>query len=222
MNPSIKDSSAAGCRCANRRCHRRDSDIDFAVTDTVALGVGAACRTSTIDLFLLFFFDLEAEVAGEAAGAVADAIGGAVFSDVYAVAAAVVFTTYRSLILVPEIDIPPGDIVNAPCPNVERAPVRSSCIMEKRETRYVGVYIASSLEPDTLTRPWWVASTVDSSPSFMRMLSYSFLKVMKLFLSLHMWCEAPESATHIGMAVAAAVRAVAVVRSASQWRGRSS
>ena len=120
--------------------------------------MGPACCTSTTDLFLLFFFNLEAEVAGEAAGAVAgvvaDAIGGAVFSDVYAVAAAVVFTTYRSLILVPEIDIPPGDdIVNAPCPNVERAPVRSSWPMERRETRNVGVYIASSLEPDMLTRP---------------------------------------------------------------------
>ena len=93
----------------------------------VAIGAGIACRTSTIDLVLVFFFDLEAEVAGVAAGAVAGvvvgmvagtvagAVGGAVFSDVYAVAAAVVFTTYRSLILVPEIEIPPGDdIINAP------------------------------------------------------------------------------------------------------------
>ena len=72
-------------------------------------------------------------------------VGGTVFSDVYAVATAVVFTTYRSLILVSEIDIPPGDdIVNAPCPNAQRAPVRSSWPMERRETRNVGVYIASS------------------------------------------------------------------------------
>ena len=42
-------------------------------------------------------------------------VAGAVYADVYAVAAAVVFTTYRSLIHVPEIDIPPGnDIANAP------------------------------------------------------------------------------------------------------------
>lgn len=131
-------------------------------------------------------------MAGKVAGAVACVVVGmvadAVFSDVYAVAAAVVLTTYRSLILVPEIDIPLGDdIVNAPCPNVERAPARSSWPMERRETRNVGVYIASSLEPDMLTRPWWEAITVDSSPSFMSMLSLSFLKVMKLFLSLHMW-----------------------------------
>ena len=94
-------------------------------------------------------------VAGVVGGAVGGVVGNAVFSDVYAVAATVVFTTYRSLILVPEINIPPGDdIVNAPCPNVERAPVRSSWPMERRETRNVGVYIASSLEPDMLTRPW--------------------------------------------------------------------
>ena len=214
MNPSIKNCSAEACRYANRRCHRHDSDIDFAATDA-ALGAGAACRSSTVDLFLLFFYDLEAQAAGEAAGAVAcvavgmvagavgsavagavggavagvvgyvvaDAIGGAVagvvadavFSDVYAVAAAVVFTTYRPLILVPEIYIPPGDdIMNAPRPNVEREPARSSWLMERRETRNFGMYVASSFEPGTLTGPWWDATTVDSSPSFMSMLSHSW------------------------------------------------
>ena len=65
-------------------------------------------------------------VAGKVGGPVVGTVGGAVSSDVYAVAAAVVSTTYRSLILVPEIEIPPGDdIVNAPRPNVERTPVRS-------------------------------------------------------------------------------------------------
>ena len=129
-------------------------------------------------------------VAGMVAGAVADAIGGtvagavggavvsavddAVFSDVYAVAAAVVFTINRSLILISEIEILPGDdILNAPRPNVERAPVRSNWLMERRETRNVGVYIASISEYDTLTRPWWQATTVDLSPSFMSMLSHS-------------------------------------------------
>ena len=97
-------------------------------------------------------------VAGAVAGAVSDAVVGmvsnAVFSDVCAVAAAVVFTTFRSLILVPEIETPPGDdIVNAPSPNVERAPGRSSWLIERWETRNVGVYIAFYLEPDTLTRP---------------------------------------------------------------------
>ena len=83
-------------------------------------------------------------VAGTVGGAVVSAVDDAVFSDVYAVAAAVVFTTYRSLILVPEIEIPPGDdIVNAPRPNVERALVRSNWLMERRETQNVGVYIAS-------------------------------------------------------------------------------
>ena len=125
-------------------------------------------------------------VGGAIGGAVVSAVDDAVFSDMYAVAAAVVFTTYRSLILVPEIEIPPGDdIVNAPRPNVERAPVRSNWLMERRETQNVGVYIASISEPDT--RPWWEAITVDSSPSLMSMLSHSFLNVMKLFLSLHMW-----------------------------------
>ena len=90
-------------------------------------------------------------VAGAAGGTVAGAVDDAVSSNVYAVAAAVVFTTYRSLILVPEFEIPPGDdIVNAPRPNVERAPVWSSWLMERRETRNVGMYVASGFEPDTL------------------------------------------------------------------------
>lgn len=94
-----------------------------------------------MDLFL-FFFGLKVEVAGEAA-------------DVYAVAAGAVFTMYRLPILVPEIEILSGDeIVNAPFPNVERAPARSSCPIERRETRNEGVYSAFSLEPDTYTRPW--------------------------------------------------------------------
>ena len=142
-------------------------------------GSASSLPTSTIDLFLFFIFDLEAEVAGEAAGAVAcmvvgmvaGAVGDAVFS-VYAVAAAVVFTTYRSLTLVPKIDIAPGDdIMNAARPNVERAPARFSRLMERREARNVGMYIASSFEPDMLTRPWWEASTVDSPPSIMSMPS---------------------------------------------------
>ena len=114
-------------------------------------------------------------VAGAVGGEVVGAVDDAVFSDVYAVAAAVVFTTYRSLILVPEFEIPPGDdIVNAPRPNVERAPVRSNWLIERKETRNVGVYIASISEPDTLTRPWWEATTVGLSPSFMSMLSHSW------------------------------------------------
>ena len=65
-------------------------------------------------------------VAGAVGGPVVGTVGDAVSSDVYAVAAADVSTTYRALILVPEIEIPPGDdIVNAPRPNVERTPVRS-------------------------------------------------------------------------------------------------
>ena len=129
-----------GCRCANRRCHSRDSGIDLAV-DAVALKAGVDCRTSTMDRFLFFSFDLPVEaeaagngavvVAGSGAMAVADMVAGevagiiagtAVISDVYAVASAVVFTIYRSTTLVPEIEIPPGDDVNAPRPNVERAP----------------------------------------------------------------------------------------------------
>ena len=114
-------------------------------------------------------------VAGAVGAAVVGTVGDAVFSDAYAVAAAVVFRTYISLILVPEIEIPPGDdIVTAPCPNVERALVRSNWLMERRETRNVGVYIASISESDTLTRPWWEATTVHSSPSFMSMLSHSW------------------------------------------------
>ena len=123
-----------GCRCANRRCHNRDSGIDLTV-DAVTLGAGADCRTSTIDLFLFFSFDLpvESEVAGKGAVAVVDMVAdvvagsGAVFSDAYAVASVVVFTIYRSPTLVPEMKIPSGDdAVNAPRPNVERAPARSS------------------------------------------------------------------------------------------------
>ena len=107
-----------GCRCANRRCHNRDSGIDLAV-DAVTLGAGVNCRTSTMDLFLFFSFDLlvETEVAGN----------GAAFSDAYAVASVVVSTIYRSPTLLPEMKIPPGnDVLNAPRPNVERALVQSS------------------------------------------------------------------------------------------------
>ena len=65
-----------GCRCANRRCHSRDSGIDLAV-DAVALRAGVDCRTSTMDRFLFFSFDLpvEAEVAGNGAVAVAGSGG---------------------------------------------------------------------------------------------------------------------------------------------------
>jgi len=46
----------------------------------------------------------------------------------------------------------------------------------------------------------------------------SFLNIEKLVRSLHLWCDAPESMTHFGVAVAAAVaaRAVAVIQNASQ------
>lgn len=105
----------------------------------------------TTDLF--FFFGLEAEAAGAVtdevvgvvasivAGVIADVVAGAVFSDVYAVTgAAVVFTIYRPPTLVPEIEIQPGDdIINAPLPNVVRAPARSSRLMWRRETQNVGV-----------------------------------------------------------------------------------
>ena len=155
-----------GCRCANRRCHSRDSGIDLAV-DAVALRAGVDCRTSTMDRFLFFSFDLpvEAEVAGNGAvavtgsGATAAAYmvasevagiiaGTAVISDVYAVASVVVFTIHRSPILDPEIKIPPGD-VKTPGPNAERAPARSNWPIEGEETRNIGVYIASYLKPDT-------------------------------------------------------------------------
>ena len=134
------------------------------------------CRTSTMDRFLFFSFDLEVEVevacgAGEVAGSGAVAVAGsgaaavagmvasvlasiiagtAVISDVYAVASVVVFTMHRSPILDPEIKIPPGDdVVNTPRPNVERAPARSNWPIEREETRNIGVYIASYLKPDT-------------------------------------------------------------------------
>ena len=110
--------------------------------DAVTLGAGVNCRTLTMDLFL-FFSDLLVEtkvggngavaVAGSGAEAVVDMVAdvvvgsGTAFSDVYAVASVVVFTIYRSPTLVPEMKIPPGDdVVNAPRPNVERAPAWSS------------------------------------------------------------------------------------------------
>ena len=60
--------------------------------DAVTLGAGVNCRTSTMDLFLFFSFDLlvKTEVAGNHAVAVAGT--GAVFSDAYVVASVVVFT----------------------------------------------------------------------------------------------------------------------------------
>ena len=155
-----------GCRCANRRCHSRDSGIDLAVA-AVALGAGVDCRTSTTDRFLFFSFDLEieaevacgaGEVAGSGAVAVADSgaaavagmvasvlasiiAGTAVISDVYAVASVVVFTIHRSPILDPEIKIPPGhDVVNTPRPNVERAPARSNWPIERGDSEHRCVY----------------------------------------------------------------------------------
>ena len=65
-------------------------------------------------------------VAGTVGVPVVNMVGDAVSSDGYAETAVDVSTTYRSLILVPEIEIPPGnDIVNALRPNVERTPERS-------------------------------------------------------------------------------------------------
>lgn len=155
-----------GCRCANRRCHSRDSGIDLAV-DAVALRAGVDCRTSTMDRFLFFSFDLpvEAEVAGNGvvavagngavavagsgamavtnmvAGKVAGVMAGtAVISDVYAAASVVMFTIHRSPILDPEIKIPPGDVVNTPRPNVERAPARSNWPIERGDSEHRCVY----------------------------------------------------------------------------------
>ena len=126
VNPSIRDRRAVGCRCANRRCHNRDLGIDV-IVDAVTLGVGADCRTSTMDLFLFFSLDLPVETDVVGNGVVAVAGSGAAFSDAYVVASVVVFTIYRSRTLVPEMKIPSGDdAVNAPRPNVERAPAQSS------------------------------------------------------------------------------------------------
>ena len=59
------------------------------------------CRTSTMDLFLFSFSDLEARMAG----VVADS--GAAFSDAYAVPVKAVFTMYKFPILVFGIKVPP-------------------------------------------------------------------------------------------------------------------
>ena len=78
------------------------------VAGTVAGAVGGMVAGTVGDA-------VSGAVAGAVGGAVVITVGDAVFSNAYAVAAAIVFTTYRSLILVPEIEIPPGDdIVNAP------------------------------------------------------------------------------------------------------------
>ena len=123
------------------------------------------CRTSTMDRFLFFSFDLEVEVevacgAGEVAGSGAVAVAGsgaaavagmvasvlasiiagtAVISDVYAVASVVVFTIHRSPILDPEIKIPPGD-VNTPGPNAERAPAQSNWPIKRGDSEHRCVY----------------------------------------------------------------------------------
>jgi len=52
-----------------------------------------------------------------------------------------------------------------------------------------------------------VAVTDLSSPSSITIGSESFLNVEKLLQSLHMWCDAQESRTHIRAAVAAAAAA---------------
>jgi len=54
------------------------------------------------------------------------------------------------------------------------------------------------------------------SPSSITIGSESFLNVEKLLRSLHMRCDAPESMTHFGAAVAAATRAPADCQKGSQ------
>jgi len=54
------------------------------------------------------------------------------------------------------------------------------------------------------------------SPSSITIGSESFLYVEKLVRSLLLWCDAPESMTHFGAAVAAAVRAETVSQKGSQ------
>jgi hypothetical protein len=54
------------------------------------------------------------------------------------------------------------------------------------------------------------------SPSWITIGSESFLNVEKLLRSMHIWCDALESMTHFGAAVAAAVRARAVTQKGSQ------
>ena len=88
VNPSIQECSAAGSRCAIRRCHCCNSDTDFVLADAAVLRAGADRRTSTVDLF--FFADLEAGVAGEAAGAVAGIATGMVARVVAGVVTSVV------------------------------------------------------------------------------------------------------------------------------------
>ena len=93
-------------------------------------------------------------VAGSGAVAVVEMVAdkvagsGAAFSNMYAVASVVVFTIYRSPTLVPEMKIPKGDDLNTLCPNMERAPVRSSQLTERRETRNVGIYSTSRFDRD--------------------------------------------------------------------------
>ena len=54
--------------------------------------------------------------------------------------------------------------------------------------------------------------TEDWSPGLTAILAFadSFLSDMKLFRSLHMWCEEPESATQVVLATLSAVSAIVV------------
>ena len=63
--------------------------------------------------------------------------------------------------------------------------------------------------------------TALSSPSSITLDSESFLNIERLMRSLHMWCDNPESMTHLGATVAARAQAVSQKGSQSPVVARS-
>src|SRR5436853_6539679 len=76
IRPSISDRIAAGCRCANRRCHSLDSEIAFDPGRAVSVFDPGCAVAVSMDLFL--FLLLFPPSSGDATG------GSACRSDAYA------------------------------------------------------------------------------------------------------------------------------------------
>jgi len=111
------------------------------------------------------------------------------------------------------------DMDHLPRPNEDVYPAVSNWLIERSESRSIGMSSALTLYScEMLTSPWWLTVTMLSSPSSMTIGWRSFFIELNLVRSLHIWWDAPASMTHAAGAEAAA-RAVGL--SASQIRSRS-
>jgi len=194
--PSTIDCMAVGSKWASCRCYSLDFRTEEAgglvgaiIGDTEDLIVGSLIITLGSELSLFLFLPL------------------LVVNDRSAVAGTIIYMPLISYAARVQDD---GEgMEHFPSLNIVVCPPRSNWLIDRRESRTVGVWRASTWEPGmTLTKPYWVAVTELSSPSSIAIGSESFSNVHKLQQSLHMWCDAPESMTHFGAAAASRGQAV--------------